>query len=75
MPNSAEVYRQNALLEHRKELNAKLAAQHVQKEGEVPMYRILFLLLVFSSGNAESFNLGNLLISNIMDSRYFFRIL
>ena len=75
MPNSAEVYRQNALLEHRKELNAKLSAQHVQKEGEVPMYRILFLLLVFSSGNAESFNLGNLLISNIMDSRYFFRIL
>lgn len=37
MPNSAEVYRQQSLIEHRKELNAKLAAQHVPKEGEVPM--------------------------------------
>lgn len=37
MPNSAEGYRQQALFERRKELNAKLAVQHVPKEGEVPM--------------------------------------
>ena len=38
MPNTAEIYRQNAIIEYRNQLNAKLAAQHVQREGEEPMY-------------------------------------
>lgn len=38
MPNTSEIYRQNAILEYQNQLKAKLAKQHVQREGEVPMY-------------------------------------
>ena len=38
MPNTAEEYRQAALLEYQTQLKTKLAAQHVAKENEVPMY-------------------------------------
>lgn len=41
MPNTADAYRQNAIIEYRNQLNAKLSAQHVQREGEVPMYPLL----------------------------------
>ena len=41
MPNTADAYRQNAIIEYHNQLNAKLAAQHVQREGEVTMYPLL----------------------------------
>lgn len=41
MTNSSDTYRQNALIEYCNQLKAKLAAQHVQREGEVPMCVIL----------------------------------
>ena len=43
MPNTSEIYRQNAILEYQNQLKAKLAKQHVQREGEVPMYALLLL--------------------------------
>ncbi|KAK8802431.1 hypothetical protein WA588_005400, partial [Blastocystis sp. NMH] len=64
MPNTAEAYRQAAIIEFKNQLRAKLATQHVQREREVPIY-----------GNATTFNLGELMYSNIMESRYFFKIL
>ena len=42
MPNTSEIYRQNAILEYQNQLKAKLAKQHVQREGEVPMYVYLW---------------------------------
>lgn len=41
MPNTSEIYRQNAIIEYQNQLKAKLAKQHVQREGEVPMYVLL----------------------------------
>ena len=75
MPNTSEIYRQNAILEYQNQLKAKLARQHVQREGEVPMYVPFPNGLIFRNGNAESFNLGDIMVSNIMESRYFFIVL